>query len=119
MDIETLRTYCLHKKGVTESFPFDEETLVFKVMNKMFALFSINSMPLRINLKCDPEYALELRETFDGIITPGYHMNKKHWNTVYMEAGITPQKVQELIDHSYHLIVSGLPKKTRQELAEL
>ena len=84
MNIETLREYCLEKKGVTETFPFDSETLVFKVMDKMYALVSLERRPPQINLKCDPEWAVELRETYDGVIIPGYHMNKKHWNTVYI-----------------------------------
>ncbi|OAB79911.1 MmcQ/YjbR family DNA-binding protein [Cochleicola gelatinilyticus] len=118
MNVEEFRSYCMAKKGVTESFPFDNSTLVFKVMNKMFALCSLEKHPSSANLKCDPERALELREEYDGIITPGYHMNKQHWNTVVLE-GIPKKLVLELIDHSYDLIVKGLTKKLQAELAAL
>ena len=84
MNIEDFRDYCLSKKGVTEAFPFDESTLVFKVLGKMFALTGLNRKPAAVNLKCDPERAMELREEYDGIIIPGYHMSKKHWNTIRM-----------------------------------
>lgn len=119
MNIEQFRDYCLQKKGVTESFPFDNDTLVFKVMNKMFALASLERQPLTANLKCDPERALELREAWDGLIIPGYHMNKQHWNTVTLEGPIPADLLYELIDHSYQLIVDGLPKKVREEHAKL
>lgn len=115
MHIESFREYCLKKKCVTESFPFDETTLVFKVCNKMFALSGIEHQPLRINLKCDPERAIELREMYNSIL-PGYHMNKKHWNTVIVDGSIPPELVTELIDHSYELVVQSLPKKLREEL---
>lgn len=115
MNIEEYRTYCLNKPCVTEHFPFDETTLVFKVCNKMFALSGLENLPLKINLKCDPERTITLREEYDGLITPGFHMNKKHWNTVELEP--FPQKfIEELIDHSYDLIVESLPKKIREEL---
>lgn len=115
MNIEEFRTYCLKKKCVTEHFPFDEVTLVFKVCNKMFALSGLENQPPKINLKCDPERAILLREEYDGIIMPGFHMNKKHWNTV--DISNLPQKfIEEMIDDSYDLIVKGLPKKTREEL---
>ncbi|MDC7994077.1 MmcQ/YjbR family DNA-binding protein [Altibacter sp. HG106] len=119
MNIEQFRDYCLQKKGVTESFPFDNDTLVFKVMNKMFALASLERQPLTANLKCDPERSLELREAYDGLIIPGYHMNKKHWNTVTLEGAIPAELLYELIDHSYQLIVDGLPKKVREAHAKL
>ena len=118
MNIEELRAYCIEKKGVTESFPFDETTLVFKVMNKMFALVGLERKPSFVNLKCDPDRSLELREEYDGVITPGYHMNKKLWNSVYFE-GLSTDFTKELIDHSYELIVASLPKKVQKELEEL
>ena len=113
MNIEYLRDYCLNKKAVTESFPFDETTLVFKVANKMFALSGLNNIPFKVNLKCDPERALELREEYE-CIKPGYHMNKNLWNTVSPTEGLTEKLFLELIDHSYDLIVESLPKKTRE-----
>ena len=114
MNVEEYREYCILKKGVTESFPFDEVTLVFKVMGKMFALCGLENVPLRINLKCDPERAIELREEHDGIIE-GWHMSKKHWNTVYLNK-ISKNLTKELIDHSYNLVVSKLTKKVKAEL---
>ena len=115
MNIEEFRTYCLNKPCVTEHFPFDEVTLVFKVCNKIFTLSGLENNPPKINLKCDPEKANQLREEYDGIITPGFHMNKKHWNTV--EISNLPQGfIEELIDHSYDLIVKSLPKKLRDQL---
>ncbi|HIP35448.1 MAG TPA: MmcQ/YjbR family DNA-binding protein [Crocinitomix sp.] len=114
MDIETLRNYCLNKKGVTESFPFDEKILVFKVMGKMFALCNIDDYT-GVNLKCNPEYAIELREKHIGI-TPGFHMNKKHWNTVSINSDVPPQLLTSLIDLSYTLVVKGLTKKQREGL---
>lgn len=119
MDIETFRTYCLSKKGVTESFPFGEQTLVFKVMDKMFALSGLDDYPPTANLKCDPERAIELREEYDGLIRPGYHMNKKHWNTVEIEGNLPTHLITDLIDHSYDLVVQGLSKKLQAELKEL
>jgi predicted DNA-binding protein (MmcQ/YjbR family) len=113
MNIEFIREYCLKMKGVTESFPFGEDTLVFKVMDKMFLLISI-SEPDQFNVKCDPEYAVELRENYDSII-PGYHMNKKHWNSVkYFE--LPDQLVLSLIDHSYVLVKQSLTKKIKSQL---
>ncbi|MET1258080.1 MmcQ/YjbR family DNA-binding protein [Flagellimonas sp. DF-77] len=115
MNVEEFRDYCLRKQAVTESFPFDEHTLVFKVMNKMFALVALERMPPQANLKCDPERALELREEYDGTVIPGYHMSKKHWNTIMLEQ-LEPRMICELIDHSYELVVSKLPKKERLKL---
>ena len=114
MDIEQLREYCLSKMGATESFPFDNRTLVFKV-GKMFALCDIEQFS-SLNLKCDPEKAIELRETYQGII-PGYHMNKTHWNTVSVDSDVPEKLILELIDHSYELIVMSLTKKQRNELS--
>ena len=115
MNIEEYREYCITKKGVTESFPFDETTLVFKVMNKMFALTGIDEFSF-INLKCDPEKAIELREVYTGV-TPGYHMSKTHWNSVSTKGDIPDQIIYQWIDDSYDLIVSSLTKKLQQELA--
>ena len=115
MILEEIRTYCLKKQGVTESFPFDVTTLVFKVGGKMFALMDIDNFD-SINLKCDPEKAIELRERFSGIL-PGYHMSKKHWNTVMVNDDVSRELILELVDHSYQLIVESLPKKVRNELA--
>jgi predicted DNA-binding protein (MmcQ/YjbR family) len=118
MNIEEFREYCITKKGVTEEFPFDAATLVFKVMGKMFALVGLNRVPSQANLKCDPDWAIELRETYDGKITPGYHMSKVHWNTLHLE-GLSPTLVRELIDHSYDLVVAGLTKKLQAKLKAL
>ena len=115
MNIEVFREYCIAKKGVTEAFPFDEHTLVFKVMGKMFALVPLERIPSQANLKCDPEKAVFLREEYDGVITPGYHMSKKHWNTLYLEQ-LAPDFTKEQIDHSYDLVVSKLTKKLKEEL---
>ncbi|MEO9513159.1 MAG: MmcQ/YjbR family DNA-binding protein [Flavobacteriaceae bacterium] len=118
MNVEELRNLCIAKKGVTEEFPFDEHTLVFKVMGKMFALVPLERVPSQCNLKCDPERALVLREEYDGDITSGYHMSKKHWNTLYLE-NLPPSLIKELVSHSYDLVVSGLTKKLRDELSSL
>ena len=114
MNIETFRTYCLAKKAVTESFPFDENTLVFKVAGKMFALTSLKNIALEVNLKCDPERSIELREQYPSII-PGFHMNKKHWNTLKVDGSFSIQLFKELVDHSYDLVVKSLTKKARLE----
>ncbi|WP_405565368.1 MmcQ/YjbR family DNA-binding protein [Polaribacter sp. Asnod6-C07] len=122
MHIEQLRDFCIAKKGVTEHFPFDDVTLVFKVMNKMFALVGLNHWEKgeqKINLKCNPEKALELRAEYEGIYQ-GFHMNKKHWNTVKINtADVSDTLVFELINHSYDLVVQGLTKKAKAELANL
>ncbi len=109
MNIEKIRAYCLSKPEVTESFPFDETTLVFKVRNKMFALLNLEQ-PLSINLKCDPEKALELREHYPFVL-PGYHMNKKHWNTVLLDQPVDDVLIRSWIDDSYALVSAKLPKK--------
>ena len=119
MNIEEFRDYCLSKKGVVETFPFDEQTLVFKVMGKMFALTGLEYNPAQANLKCDPERSIELREEYDGLIRPGYHMSKLHWNTVELEKNIPQKLILELIDHSYDLVVKSLTKKLQAELASL
>jgi predicted DNA-binding protein (MmcQ/YjbR family) len=110
--IDVLREHCLAKKEVSESFPFDENTLVFKVYDKMFALISLEREPLQMNLKCDPEKAIELREEYYQVI-PGYHSNKKHWNTIVLE-NISIEVVKKWIDHSYDLVWQKLPKKIKQ-----
>jgi len=114
MNIETLRDYCLSKKGTTECFPFDETTLVFKVCDKMFALTDLEGN-LSINLKCDPEKAIELRERFDFVI-PGYHMNKKYWNTILIGHNVPDVLLYEWIDHSYNEVVTKLPKTILKKL---
>ena len=118
MNIEEIRDYCLAKSGVTECFPFGQDVLVFKVMNKMFALTGLEGDPPYVNLKCDPERAIELREQYEDI-RPGYHMNKAQWNSVYFTGGVPGDLVLELIDQSYALVVAGLKKKEREELASL
>jgi len=107
MNIESLRDYCLSKKYVTESFPFDETTLVFKVFDKMFVLVNLDG-ELRINLKCDPEKALDLRERYPAVI-PGYHMNKQLWNTVILDGSVNDKLIKQWIDHSYNEVVKKLP----------
>ena len=118
MDIETFRDYCLNKPGVEETFPFGEQTLVFKVMGKMFALTGLYNDEFKVNLKCDPNRAVELRETHEAI-QPGYHMSKKHWNTVLFEGDLEDRFLVELVDHSYELVVKSLTKKLQKELSEL
>ena len=117
MNIEQYRDYCLTKKGVTEGFPFDQKTLVFKVMGKMFALTDVDEFQ-SVNLKCDPERAIDLRETYHGI-NAGFHMSKKHWNTVDNNSDVPDELFFELIDHSYDLVVQRLTKKLQAELKEL
>ena len=107
--------YCIGLKGAEETFPFDETTLVFKVAGKMFALCGVDTTPPRVNLKCDPAEAVELREKYDAILV-GYHMNKKHWNTVVCDGRLSDQLVRKLIDDSYNLVVAGLTKKAKAEL---
>ena len=102
MDVVELREYCLDKEDTTESFPFDDETLVFKVSGRIFALVSLDS-ELSINLKCDPELAVELREKYNSV-TPGYHMNKKHWNTILVDGTMPDSEIYSWIDHSYLLV---------------
>ena len=118
MNIEEIRDYCLAKPGVTEGFPFGQDVLVFKVMNKMFALTGLDGDPPYVNLKCDPERANELREEYEDI-RPGYHMNKAQWNSVYFTGNLPRELVLELIDHSYELVVQGLKKKDREALDSL
>jgi predicted DNA-binding protein (MmcQ/YjbR family) len=110
MNVEEIRAYCINKKGVTECFPFDEETLVFKVGDKMFLLMSLERQPVSINVKCDPEIAITLRENHPQHVFPGYHMSKKHWNTVVIDNDLKPSLIKKFIDDSYHLVIESLPK---------
>ncbi|MNQ53533.1 hypothetical protein D3C85_675750 [compost metagenome] len=121
MDIQTYFDYCLAKKGVTEHFPFDEDTLVFKVGGKMFALSSLSQWEKgepSVNLKCDPERAEELRAEHEGI-KPGFHMSKIHWNTIAINKDVPDSLIKELIDHSYELVFKSLTKKIQMEIQEL
>lgn len=117
MNIEEFRDYCMAKPGVTEGFPFDKTTLVFKVMGKMFALTDTED-PFAINLKCDPERAVQLRAQYPAVI-PGYHMNKQHWNTINIDGSMNDEFLWELVEHSYDLIVKSLTKAKKLELQEL
>ena len=118
MNIESYRTYCIKKPGTTEHFPFDEDTLVFKVMGKMFALSGLERIPSSVNLKCDPERSVLLRDSYDGVISGAFHMNKLHWNSIII-GEVPPALLFELIDHSYDLVVSKMTKKLRAELDAL
>jgi predicted DNA-binding protein (MmcQ/YjbR family) len=121
MNLETYYEYCLSKKGVTEHFPFDEDTLVFKVGGKMFALSSLSQWEKgepSVNLKCDPDRAQELRAQYDDI-KPGYHMSKIHWNTIAVNKDASDSLIKELIDHSYELVFKSLTKKIQSEIIEL
>lgn len=117
MNIEEIRNYCLRKKGTEESFPFDEVTLVIKIGGKMFILIALDRDPA-VNLKCDPEKAIELRESYPAIV-PGYHMSKKHWNTLQLDGSLPDRLIIELIDHSYNLVYQSLPLKIRTEIDHL
>lgn len=110
MDLESFREYCLTKANATEGTPFGDDTLVFKVCGKMFALASLDDVPPRVNLKCDPDLALELRDRY-AEVQPGYHMNKKHWNTVELNGVIPDAELRRMIDHSYNLVVARLRKR--------
>ena len=109
MDLAQFREYCLSKPCASESAPFGPDVLVFKIEGRIFALASLDDVPARANLKCDPDLALELRDRYEQV-TPGYHMNKKHWNTVEIDTGIPDADLRKMIDHSYELIVKSLPK---------
>ncbi len=115
--LQRISDYALSKDGAEATFPFDDKTLVVKVMGKMYLLIDIEE-PSTINLKCDPDKAIELRVEYDDV-QPGYHMSKKHWNTVRVNGELTWDFIRELIDHSYDLVVSGLPKKTQLELRNM
>ena len=112
MNAENFRAYCLSKAAATEGTPFGPEDIVFKVKGKMFALLALEEVPTRVNLKCDPDLALELRDRYEQV-EPGYHMNKKHWNTVVLDGVIPDGEVRKMIDHSYDLVVRSLPKAKR------
>ncbi len=117
MNLEEIRTYCLEKSGVTEGFPFNETTLVFKVVGKMFALLDLSEEGRGITLKCDPEKAVQLREEYPEI-TPAYHMSKRHWNGVRLDGNLSEEMIISLIMLSYDLVVKSLTKKQREGLAE-
>ena len=117
MNIENYREFCISKKGVTEEFPFDSSTLVFKVMGKMFALTDIELFA-SINIKCDPDLAIDLRERYPSVL-PGYHMNKRHWNTIIIDGSLTDQELKDWINHSYDLVVPNLTKTLKQVLIDL
>ncbi len=116
-DLKSLRAYCMRKTGAVEAYPFDETTLVFKVMSKIFALIptDLDDQPPRISLKCDPALAIILRDIYDAV-QPGYHMNKKHWNTIIVDGSIPMDEVYEMIDNSYDLVVKTLKKAEREAL---
>jgi predicted DNA-binding protein (MmcQ/YjbR family) len=116
MDIEAIRSYCLTKKGVEEGFPFGDTTLVIKVGGKIFVLINLEG-DSSMNLKCDPDRAIDLREANPAII-PGYHMNKKHWNTVVLDGSLPKRLILEMIDHSYELVFQSLPLKLRLEIEQ-
>ncbi len=118
MDIEAIRTYCLSKKATEECFPFDDVTLVFKVMGKMFLLISLDAQPPSFNAKCEPEKAIELRENH-SCVQPGYHMSKIHWNTITCDGSVSKTLIKQWIDDSYDLAVKSLTKKLQKELQEM
>src|SRR5947207_13170347 len=115
MNLEEFRDYCLSKIAASESMPFGECILVFKVAGKLFALAALDEIPVTVNLKCDPDLALELRDHYEQV-RPGYHMNKKHWNTVVIDSGIPDAELRKMIDHSYELVLRTLPKVKREKL---
>ena len=116
MNVESLRTYCLEKMGTEESQPFGPETLVYKVGGKIFLFLSLDAVPLQFNAKCDPDTAIELRERHD-CVQPGYHMNKKHWNTIIVDGTVSNKILLSWIDDSYNLVYESLPKRIKAELA--
>ena len=115
MDATELRRFCLRQAGAIEDFPFGSEHSVFKVAGKMFALSALDRVPLEVSVKCEPELALQLRDSYPAI-RPGYHLNKRHWNTIALDAGLPDQLVYDMIEDSYDLVVSALPKRVRQQL---
>lgn len=117
MNAEQLRTYCLAKKGVEEDQPFGPNTLIFKIGGKMFLLLALDAVPLQFNAKCDPDVAIELREQYNCVL-PGYHMNKKHWNTVVVDGTVSDKILLQWVNDSYNLVYDSLPKKIKAELAE-
>ncbi len=122
MEIDDLRHYCLNKKGVEETLPFDNETLVYKVMGKIFALTSLarwDKNEPTVVLKCDPQQAINLRERYDDSVVGAWHMNKKHWNSIALNQSMDDRAVTSWIDHSYNLVVAGLTKKLQAQLKSL
>ncbi len=118
MNIEELREYCLQKRGVEEALPFGPDTLVYKVMGKVFLITGLDNRPVQFNVKCDPEKAIELRQKFDCIL-PGYHMNKKHWNTIVVDGKLSKAQLAAHIDASYDLVYLSLPKRLQLELKQM
>jgi predicted DNA-binding protein (MmcQ/YjbR family) len=118
MELESIRAYLLNKKGAFEDFPFGPEVMVFKVGGKIFALVFLQDSPLSINLKCDPDLAMHLREFYEAV-QPGYHMNKKHWNTVFLDGSVPDDELLAMIDDSYDLVVKGLKKADKLGLEKL
>lgn len=116
MTPQRLRAFCLSFNATVEDFPFNPDTSVFKVLGKLFALTNLGARPLTVNLKCDPDNAVRLRGEYPGLIIPGYHMNKRHWNTVTVDGELPDRLVQELVEDSYDLVVAGLPKADRLRL---
>ncbi|AMW10403.1 DNA-binding protein [Streptomyces qaidamensis] len=116
MTPQELRAFCLSFNAAVEDFPFSPEISVFKVRGKTFALSFLDARPLKANLKCDPEEAIRLRREHEGLIVPGWHMNKRHWNTVTVDGDLPDQLVRELIEDSYDLVVAGLPRADRLRL---
>src|SRR5712691_5189606 len=112
MDLAEFREYCLTKPGATEGTPFRPDVLVFKVGGKMFALAALDEVPTSVNLKCDPDLALELRDRYEEV-RPGYHMNKKHWNTIELSGGVPEAELRKMVDHSYELVVASLSRRER------
>ena len=117
MNIESLREYVLQKAGVTEGFPFGDTVIVYKVNDKIFLLLPLDTIPLQFNVKCDPEAALQLREEYPDAILPGFHMNKKHWNTVLLNGELSDPQIRDMIVKSYDLVVKSLTKKLQHELS--
>ncbi|MDR1730427.1 MAG: MmcQ/YjbR family DNA-binding protein [Prevotellaceae bacterium] len=115
MNIEEARDYCLSQKGATEDFPFDDVSLVIKVGGKMFALIPLDAEEKRIALKCDPEFAIELREKY-AAVRPAFHFNKKHWNDVFFDGSVSGKNIKKWIDHSYEMVLKGISKKMREQI---
>ncbi|MCP4396287.1 MAG: MmcQ/YjbR family DNA-binding protein [bacterium] len=118
MELESLRKYLTNRKGISEEIPFGPEALVFKVLGKMFAILAWQESPLKISLKCDPEHALALRDIY-AAVQPGYHLHKKHWNTVTLDGSVPEGEIRQWIDESYRLVVKGLKKADREKLGSL
>ena len=116
MDATALRACCLERPGAVEDFPFGPQTSVFKVAGKMFAISALQRTPLEVSVKCEPELAVALRDSYPAI-RPGYHLNKRHWNTITLDGSLSDQLVRDMIEDSYDLVVDSLPKRVREELA--